>query len=146
MSWKQLTSAMAQRYQLARHERAWLALSFDAHGVQRVRVDLVSAFGAPWLLVRAEVCAETWLDARAALQRNDDQALGTLSLWDDVYYLRHTMPLVSVDADALAWTIETLARQAAELRHQHRPTLPAGARFALASVAAHDCAINFGGQ
>jgi hypothetical protein len=143
MTWREITTELRKRYQFLAEEPSFFVVEFVAGVLVRVRVDLVGAFGAPWLLLRAEVCGEVWLDPRAALRRNDDQAHGTLSLWDGVYYLRHTVALADVDAAALPWMLEMLAVQAGALRRDCSPSPRLRARFGLALMAADDSAVVF---
>ncbi len=125
MTWREIVFDLQARYRFLVDEASFFVVPFTTAGVEvRVRVDLVGAFGDPWLLLRAEVCGERSLDPRAALRINDDQALGTLSLWDGIYYLRHTAPLAELEASRLAFMLETLAKQAAALRRAHLPLRP----------------------
>ena len=120
--WTALCEHIRQRHPTVRLEPHWLGveLAVEGSGV-RVKLERVTAFEEPWLLVLAAIGSDRHVDATAALRYNALTAVGALVIENERCYLRAALPLAEATLAALDRTIDFIAREAARLRHVFAP-------------------------
>jgi hypothetical protein len=81
-----------------------------------LRLSLANGANRDWLVAAAEVAGEAALPLRDMLTHNAVLGAGALCLDDEVYWLRHTMPLARASAGDVAAVMALVAHEAARLR------------------------------
>ena len=124
-TWDEVREYVRGKYPLARDEPQWLGMdwSFDANGLlvtQKLKIELVTAFEEPWLLIRAAVCEEAYIEPLGALRYNAFVAIGALAVENGYCFLRATRPLQGLSMPELDQTVDFVAREAARLRQVDR--------------------------
>lgn len=82
---------------------------------QSVMVRAVSVSERPWLLVYAEVCSVARYESKTAVAHAATLAVGGLCVFDDRYFLHHSLPRSTPRADLDA-ALFLVAHEAARLR------------------------------
>lgn len=125
--WTRTQEFLRQRFQIEQDSPEELGLTFvtrlvpDRPEAQQVLCGLEVQNGQPWLLARADVCREPFLDAPDALRLAARLRIGGLALVDGVYEVRRAFRLAELDHAALAEALQYLALEAAFLRTRARP-------------------------
>lgn len=119
--WEHVRSYLRERYRLARDQPEWLGLVWnlgtEAEPLpQRTKVELISAFEEPWLLVMGEVCSELAFPHRDALLHNAQLAVGALAIEQSCIVVRQTLRLATLVWEDLDWTLQIVALEALTLR------------------------------
>lgn len=117
--WNELSLHVSAKYRVVKRETHWIGVELAFGGREvRVKLERVTAFEKPWVLVLAAVCREKQVDAMAALRYNARTAVGSLVLERERCYLRAALPLEESGAAALERTVEFLARESLKLRRE----------------------------
>ena len=120
VTWEETCQHLRQRFKLAIEEPTWIGLvwRFADAGDQpeRQRVELVDAFGRPFLLILSDAGPEGAGSYRDALLRNMKMTIGAVALEPSGFVVRHLMPLDEVTWPGLDLAIEVVAREASMLR------------------------------
>ena len=77
---------------------------------------------APWLVITAKVFAQSCLEPDQALRHSAGMAAGSLVLVGESYFVRHAMPLSSLDFDDLERATQLIAAEAIRLRRSATTT------------------------
>ncbi len=123
-TWEETRNYIRGRYRLLRDEPDWLGLECNVHdagepATLRLKLERVTAFSEPWLLLRCAICDEGALDVRSALHYNSDLAVGALALEAGRCYLRAALPLETLTWPHLDRCLAFLAEEATKLRQVH---------------------------
>lgn len=125
-TWEEARAYLGGRYRLVWTEADWVGMEWpstsdgDAAPL-RLKLERVSVFAAPWLLLRCALCDEGAVDPRSALRYNARLAIGSVALEDGRCYLRAALPLHELTWPHLDRTIAFLAEEAAHLRQREDP-------------------------
>ena len=121
--WNDLCLHVGVNYQLIKNQPHWLGIEipFELENV-RIKLERVTAFAEPFVLVIAMVCSETHVGALAALRYNALIAVGALVVENDRCYLRAALPLEDLSAATLDRLIDFIARESIKLRRQFSPS------------------------
>jgi hypothetical protein len=124
--WNDLSLHICAQYRAIKSEPHWIGavLTFEA-GEVRIKIERVTAFDAPWVLVIAAICSERHVDAPAALRYNARIVAAALVVENQRCYLRAALPLDEISVAALDRAIEFIARESLELRREFAPGLEA---------------------
>jgi hypothetical protein len=123
VSFEQLRVYLRARYGLV-VDRAdvvgmvWQFTDGDTPVYQHLKIFAVQAFGAPWLVFRAEVCPADLVSAQQAMAHNCTLAVGALAFDGDVCIVRRACPLHTMTGADLEQTVEFVAHEAARMRKQ----------------------------
>lgn len=122
INWNDLGSHVRVQYRVLRSEPHWIGveLALDA-GEVRIKIERVTAFDSPWVLVIAAICNERHIDALAALRYNALIAVGAIIAENERCYLRAALPLGELSVAALDRTIEFIGRESLKLRREFAP-------------------------
>ncbi len=117
--WNDLSLHVSAQYRVIKCEAHWIGveLTFEASDV-RIKIERVTAFEKPWVLVIGAICSDRQVDAMAALRYNARIAIGALVVEHERCYLRAALPLDELGAAALDRTVEFIAREALKLRRE----------------------------
>jgi hypothetical protein len=123
VTWSDIQTFLRARHEVLADGAATMTLlarlELEPDGIaaaQPVRVELVKAFGAAWLLLVAEIGPESTVDARAALAHNARLAIGALAIDRGVLVFRATFAVESLSEAGLARGLDAVAREAALVR------------------------------
>lgn len=117
--WSDLALYVGAHYQVVKREPHWIGVEivFEAGNV-RIKLERVTAFEEPWVLVMAAVCSEMHVDAMAALRYNALIAVGAVVVENERCYLRTALPLDELTASTMDRAIDFIARESLKLRRQ----------------------------
>ena len=120
--WNDLSLHVSTHYRLIKHEPLWLGVEIPFEtGDVRIKLECVTAFAEPWVLVIAAVCSESHVDAMAALRYNSLLAVGALVVENERCYLRAALPLEELTDAALDRAIDFIGHESIKLRRQFAP-------------------------
>jgi hypothetical protein len=133
-TWKETQEYIRSRYRLVKDEEDWIGMewgsSVDGRWMtQRLKIERISAFAQPWLLIRSALCAEDKIEARSALLYNARLSVGSIALENGRCYLRAAMPLDNLTWPHLDEAIELVASEAAKLCHNSHDGAPDDSLF-----------------
>lgn len=122
-TWEETQAYLRGRYRLVHDAPTWLGMEwrFESKGEpvpMRIKIELVTAFNEPWVMVLSALCPADNVDARSALRYNALTAMGALVVEGDRCYLRTTLPLEILTFKHLDRTIEFIATEATKLRQR----------------------------
>ncbi len=125
-TWDEIREHLRSKYKLLNDDAAWIGLGFAFEREsktlhQRVRVEPRSVHGLPGVMIWCDVLPADKVPPQKALVRNMAFPIGALAIHEDLYVLVAVLPL-----DGVAWAsfdviIESLARDAANLREDAPP-------------------------
>lgn len=121
-SWHELREHARTQYTVDRLEDDWFSVqwSFDDERTQRVVVSRYEAWEQEWVEFRSFICAESEMDPRVALRKNDSLNLGALALDDDGdYSLVHRAALATLDQAEFALPLQAIASIADRFENEH---------------------------
>lgn len=119
MDWNDLSLHVSARYRLVKREAHWMGVELASEaGDVRIKIERVTAFEQPWVLIIAAICNERQVDAMAALRYNSRIAVGALMVEHARCYLRAALPFEELSAAALDRTVEFIARESLKLRRE----------------------------
>jgi hypothetical protein len=126
VTWDEVRAHLRQVFDIADENAARMTLIWCfPDGVSKllqwVEVELETILGQPWLVLSADVLPVAELSPRQAMRRRAALAFGALVEREEMYILRHALPL-----DGLAWTtldraLDETAREAAWLAAHSEP-------------------------
>lgn len=124
--WDDLSQHVLAHYHVVKVEPYWIGieLAFEVGGQStsvRIKLERVTVFDSPWVLVIAAICSEKHIDALGALRYNALIAVGGLVVEHERCYLRAALPLDELGKVALARTIGFVAHEALKLRRDFVP-------------------------
>lgn len=121
--WNDLSLHIGAHYRVVRREPHWIGVEipFEAGDV-RIKLERVTAFEEPWVLLFAAVCSETHVNAMAALRYNALTAVGALVVESERCYLRAALALDGLTAATLDRAIDFIAQESLKLRRQFSPS------------------------
>jgi hypothetical protein len=119
IDWNELSQYVGAQYRVVHADPDWLGveLSFVDAAV-RIKLEPITAFDAPWVLISASICSERQLNALSALRYNSLVAVGSLVIEGEGCYLRAALPIEEISAPALDRTIDFIAWQSNKLRRE----------------------------
>lgn len=124
--WNDLSLHLRARYRVVKLEPHWIGLELALEaGEVRIKIERVTVFDTPWVLIIAAICNERQVDALAALRYNALVAIGALAVENERCYLRAAMPLDELRVPSLDRTVEFIARESIRLRKEFAPDLEA---------------------
>src|SRR5215212_4617048 len=85
-------------------------------GMHTQRVDLVTAYGAPWVRIASHSGARDGVSADAVLTHNATLAIGALAVDGSALVLQHLVPLALLGPAHLDLLLTSIAHEAARLR------------------------------
>ncbi len=119
MDWNDLSLHVSARYPVVKCEAHWIGIELPSEaGDVRIKIERITAFEKPWVLVIAAICNEKQVDAMAALRYNARIAVGALVVEHERCYLRAALSLDEIDAAAVDRTVEFIARESLKLRRE----------------------------
>jgi hypothetical protein len=136
MTWEEIVNQMRTHHRVDREEGEWcgvsepVELSDGTRADAKVRVELVTAFGEPWLLLAALIGPETHIAAREALLLSFNMALAAIGIDGDKMYVRSTQCLASLDAGTLERAFDFVVKEAVRLGKRRAPLDPPVDHFA----------------
>ena len=121
--WNDFVLHVGAHYRVVKSEPHWIGVEFavEADDV-RIKIERVTAFEEPWILVIAAVCGERHVNAMAALRYNALLAVGAIVVENERCYLRAALPLDDWSSSALDRTIDFIARESLKLRREFAPS------------------------
>lgn len=122
--WEALRTHLRDKFHIAVDEpnRLGLVWTFpNAEGPQRQYIETVTAFGAPHVLITANVATTHVMKAYDALLHNTQLAIGALCIQDGFYILRVVLPIEGIDRAVIDRSLEFVAHEAARLRTKATP-------------------------
>lgn len=123
-TWDEAQGYQRTKYRLIRDEPNWLGMEWQTASeisdgepaTHCLKIECISAFERPWLLLLATICAEDNIDVRSALRYNALLAIGSLAVDSGRCYLRAALPLGTITWAELDRAIEFIASEATKLR------------------------------
>ena len=123
MDWNDLNQHLSAQYRGVKLEPHWIGieLAFEAGDV-RIKIERVTVFEEPWVLVITPICGEKHVDAMAALRYNALIAVASIVVENERCYLRAALPLEELSGLSLDRTIDFVARESIKLRRALVPS------------------------
>jgi hypothetical protein len=137
VTWEEIVLHIRAQHGVAAEGARWCGIVFpvelpDGTRVgEKIRVELVTAFDdEPCLLVAAHIGPEGVLVAREALLLNFNMAVAAIGLDGDHFYLRSTLPLATLNPQALDRVLAFVGSEAVRLGKRSAPGSPPVGHFA----------------
>ena len=113
-TWDEVRAYARSNYTLAEdeEERFSIVWEYDDDRKQAVRVSRFQALDRDWIDFASAACAKDELEASEALTRNFGFALGALCLDGDVYVVRHSAQLETLDLEEFELPLRVVASTA----------------------------------
>jgi hypothetical protein len=113
-TWEEVRAYARSNYTLAEDEDEHFSIvwEYDDERKQAVRVSHFLALDREWVDFASAACAHDELSAAEALKRNFDFALGALCLDGDVYVVRHSAQLETMDLEEFELPLRVVASTA----------------------------------
>ncbi|MBS1123319.1 MAG: hypothetical protein H6Q90_5547 [Deltaproteobacteria bacterium] len=122
-TWAETRAHLQQTFTIAVEQPEWIGLGWKFKPatpgedvLQRQRIELVQAIGAPHLLVLSDIIEVNRVPMRTVLEHNMTLAIGGIAISDDVYVLRAVVPLEHLDFPYFDRMLAYIAHEAARLR------------------------------
>jgi len=113
-TWDEVRAYARSNYTLAEDEDDHFSIvwEYDDARKQAVRVSRFEALDREWVDFASAACAKDELSPEEALRRNFDFALGALCLDGDVYVVRHSAQLETMDLEEFELPLRVVASTA----------------------------------
>lgn len=113
-TWEDVRAYAKSNYTLAEDEGEHFSIvwEYDDERKQAVRVSHFHALDRDWIDFASAACAKEDLSPEEALKRNFDFALGALCLDGDVYVVRHSAQLETMDLEEFELPLRLVASTA----------------------------------
>ncbi|MBX3160678.1 MAG: hypothetical protein KF773_32225 [Deltaproteobacteria bacterium] len=128
MTWDDVVAHVRARFAVIDAGDEHVVVGWKAGGgVHAQRLDLATAFGAPWLRVASSLGDRAAAHADTLMSHNATLAIGALAFDGDTVVLHHLTPLALLVPDHLELVVKQIAHEAVRLRvHGLRTQVRAG--------------------
>ncbi|MDH5492451.1 MAG: hypothetical protein OEY14_10905 [Myxococcales bacterium] len=119
-TWAELQEYAREKYELAEDEpeRFRLVFEYETGRRQAILVTRFEAMGRAWIDFASACCRRDQMDPLDALRRNFEMALGAICLSGDIYLVRHSALLETMDLAEFELPLHVIARTADELERE----------------------------
>jgi hypothetical protein len=117
-TWRELKDYARSKYALDddAEDDFSLIFEFETGRTQKIGITRFSAFGKDWIELRSYVCKGAQLDAKIALRKNEEMAIGALALDEEGdYCLLYSLALAAMQPEEFEVPLHALAHVADEL-------------------------------
>jgi hypothetical protein len=116
--WEEVRAHLRQVFRVAKDRPGWMGLFAepDKDGGQPIRVETVTLFDEPWLLLLADAGRASTVSPVDALRWNMSLGLGALALERERLVVRACLPLAGLTPAALDRAVRFVAAEGARLR------------------------------
>lgn len=119
--WSSIVAMVEAHFAIAIRGEGWVGIRHRSGSTAtKIKIEVRSALGRPWVVVTADVLSAKNLLPDTALAVNWNLEVGALHLEDDQLLLRHQLPATDLDVVDLRRVIHYLGIQAGRIRAQAR--------------------------
>lgn len=119
-TWSEIQEYARSKYELSEDNENSFKLIFEYQNdrLQAVIVSRFEAMNREWVDFASACCKREELEPEQALQRNFGFAVGALCLDDDVYVVRYSVQLDTMDMEEFELPLHVVARTADKLEQE----------------------------
>ncbi len=123
-TWAEIKAHVREKYTLQEDDEKHFKLVWEYRNnrFQMITVSHFEAVGKEWVDFASAACRRDQMPPEVALERNFGFALGALCLDGDVYVVRYSALLESMDLDELEIPLHVVAQTADELEQEFAET------------------------
>lgn len=123
-TWAEIQAYVREKYTLHEDEEKHFTLVWEYRNnrYQKITVTQFEAMNKEWVDFASAACRRDQLAMEVALERNFGFALGALSLDGDVYVVRYSTLMETMDLDELEIPLHVVAQTADELEQEFADT------------------------
>ena len=119
-TWSEVQTYARSKYKLAEDNENSFKLVFEYENdrLQAVIVSRYDAMGREWCDFASAACTSDQLSPEEALKRNFGFAVGALSLDEDIYVVRYSVQLATMDMEEFELPLHVVATTADKIEHE----------------------------